>query len=80
MGYKKRIVKDTFITGTKVEVKHNKIELAIKKFKNKVKDANIMLELRERQYYKKKSDEKREKKNLAQLRQKYRQEREKNGY
>ena len=78
MGYKKRVIKDRYITGTKVEVKHNKIELAIKKFKNKVKDANIMLELRERQYYKKKSDEKREKKNLAQLRQKYRQEREKN--
>ena len=80
MGYKKRIVKDTFITGTKVEVKHNKIELALKKFKNKVKDANIMLELRERQHYKKKSDEKREKRNLAKLRHRYKQEKENNIY
>ena len=80
MGYKKRVIKDIFITGTKVEVKHNKIEFAIKKFKNKVKDADIMLELRERQHYKKKSDRKREKKNLAVLRQRYRQEKEKNTY
>jgi|19_taG_2_1085344.scaffolds.fasta_scaffold209843_2 ribosomal protein S21 len=78
MGYKKRVIKGTFITGTKVEVKHNKIELALKKFKNKVKDANIMLELREKKYYKKKSDRKREKKNLAKIRQKYKQEKEKN--
>tara|TARA_Y100001938_G_scaffold126665_1_gene178810 strand:- start:175 stop:417 length:243 start_codon:yes stop_codon:yes gene_type:complete len=80
MGYKKRVVKHEVISGTKVEVKKNNIEFAIKKFKNKVKDANVMLELRERQRYKKKSDKKREQKNLAKLRQKYRQEREKNYY
>jgi ribosomal protein S21 len=80
MGYKKRVIKGTFISGTKVEVKHNKIELALKKFKNKVKDANIMLELRERQHYKKKSDRKREKRNLAKLRQRYKQEKENNIY
>ena len=39
-----------------------------------------MLELRERQHYKKKSDERREKKNLAVLRQRYKQEKEKNNY
>ena len=77
MRYKKRVVKHEVFTGTKVEVKKNNIELAIKKFKNKVKDANIMLELRERQYYKKKSDKKREQKNLTKLRHKYRQEKEK---
>ena len=80
MGYKKRIKKYKEFTGTKVEVRNNNIEFAIKKFKNKVKDANIMLELRERQTYKKKSDRKREKNNLAKLRQKYRQEKEKNSY
>ena len=53
MKYKKRVSKN-IISGTKVEVRKNNIELAIKKFKNKVKDANIMLELRERQHYKKK--------------------------
>jgi ribosomal protein S21 len=80
MGYKKRVKKTKMFTGTHVDVKKNNIELAIKKFKNKVKDANIMLELRERQYYKKKSDKKREKRNLAKLRQQYRQEKEKNNY
>ena len=52
----------------------------IKKFKNKVKDANIMLELRERQHYVKKSDKNRERKNLARLRQRYKQEKENNCY
>ena len=80
MGYKKRFKKHKEFTGTKIEVKRNNIEFAIKKFKNKVKDANIMLDLREKQHYKKKSDERREKKNLAKLRQKYRQEKEKNTY
>ena len=76
---RKRNNKNKF-TGTFIEVKKNNIEFAIKKFKNKVKDANIMLELRERQHYKKKSDRKREQKNLAKLRNKYRQEKEKNIY
>ena len=80
MGYKKRTVKHELFSGTKVIVKNNNIEFAIKKFKNKVKDDDIMLELRERQHYKKKSDRKREKKNLAVLRQQYRQEKEKNIY
>ena len=44
MGYKKRVTKHEVNSGTKVIVKKNNIELAIKKFKNKVKDANIMLE------------------------------------
>ena len=60
-------------TGTYIEVKKNNIEFALKKFKNKVKDANIMLELRERQYYKKKSDK-------TKLRHKYRQQKEKSLY
>ena len=80
MGYKKRAVKHEVFSGTKVIVKKNNIEFAIKKFKNKVKDANIMLELRERQHYKKKSDRKREKRNLTKLRHKYRQQKEKNSY
>ena len=80
MGYKKRVKKYKEFTGTKVEVRNNNIEFAIKKFKNKVKDANIMLELRENQHYKKKSDKRREKRNLAKLRQKYREEKQKNLY
>ena len=67
---KKRHIKSKF-TGTYVEVKKNNIDLALKKFKRKVKEANIMIELREKQYYKKKSDKKREKINLAKIRNKY---------
>lgn len=76
----KRVYKKSKFTGTYIEVKKNNIEFAIKKFKNKVKDANIMLELRERQYFKKKSDKKREKRNLTKLRHKYRQQKEKSLY
>ena len=61
----------------KRDVGFHVVNYALKKFKNKVKDANILLELRERQHYKKKSDKKREKKNLAKIRHKYRQEKEK---
>ena len=56
MGYRKKVTKKQEFAGTRVEVRNNKIEFAIKKFKNKVKDANIILELRERKHYKKKSD------------------------
>ena len=76
----KKVYKKSKFTGTYIEVKKNNIEFAIKKFKNKVKDANIMLELRERQYFKKKSDKKREKRNLTKLRHKYRQQKEKSLY
>ena len=76
----KKVYKKSKFTGTYIEVKKNNIEFAIKKFKNKVKDANIMLELRERQYFKKKSDKKREKRNLTKLRHKYRQQKEKRLY
>ena len=34
MGYKKRFKKHKEFTGTKIEVKRNNIEFAIKKFKN----------------------------------------------
>jgi ribosomal protein S21 len=64
--------------GLYVEVRNNNIEGALKKFKNKIKDSNLMLELRERQYYKKKSDKKREKRNSIKTRYKYKQEKENN--
>jgi len=80
MGYNKRNTNKIEITGTRVEVKHNNIEFALKKFKNKIKDSNLMLELRERQTYKKKSDKKREKQNLIKIRHKYKQEKENNLY
>jgi|TARA_R100001163_G_scaffold38085_1_gene29020 small subunit ribosomal protein S21 len=56
----------------KVEVrKGQSIEKAISIFKKKVKQSGMMLELRERSYYTKPSALKREKKNKAILRNKY---------
>ena len=66
--------------GLRVEVKHNNVEWALKKLKRMVKDSGQMLELKKRSYYKKKSAEKREKKNMQALRYKYNAEKEKNPY
>jgi|TARA_A100001037_G_scaffold292163_1_gene307102 small subunit ribosomal protein S21 len=56
----------------KVEVrKGQSIEKALAIFKKKVKQSGMMLELRERSYYEKPSAIKREKKNKAILRNKY---------
>lgn len=55
----------------KVVVKDNKVEFALKKFKRKVKDSGLLLELREREFYKKPSDVKRKKNTKAKLRIKY---------
>ena len=46
----------------KVVVKNNNYEKALSIFKRKVKDSNLMFELREREYYKKPSAIKKEKK------------------
>ena len=40
----------------KVVVKNNNYEKALSIFKRKVKDSNLMFELREREFYKKKSE------------------------
>jgi small subunit ribosomal protein S21 len=55
----------------KIVVKNNNIEFALKQFKRKVKDSGLLLELREREFYKKPSDIKRVKKSKAKLRIKY---------
>ena len=56
----------------KVEVrKGQSVEKAISIFKKKVKQCGLMLELRERSFYTKKSDLLREKKKKAILRNKY---------
>ena len=66
--------------GLRVDVRNNNVEWALKKMKRMVKDSGMMLELKKRSYYKKPSAEKREKKNMAKLRNKYNQEKEKNSY
>tara|TARA_Y100000114_G_scaffold156280_1_gene182971 strand:+ start:1569 stop:1796 length:228 start_codon:yes stop_codon:yes gene_type:complete len=52
----------------KVNVRNNNYEKAISIFKRKVKESNIMFELREREFYKKPSAVKKEMKNKAKAR------------
>ena len=54
-----------------VEVKNNQYERAISEFKKRVKNSGLLLELRNREFYEKKSAEKRRKKKLNTLRNKY---------
>jgi|TARA_B100001996_G_scaffold259956_1_gene202276 small subunit ribosomal protein S21 len=51
--------------------KGQSVEKALKIFKRKVKDSGIMFDLKERSYYKKPSQLKREQRNKAKLRAKY---------
>tara|TARA_Y100000034_G_C6694623_1_gene306028 strand:+ start:366 stop:620 length:255 start_codon:yes stop_codon:yes gene_type:complete len=81
VGYKKKFQKrkprERQMMGLSVPVYHNNVELALKKLKKKVKNSNLFLELRKKQYYEKPSKIKREKKNLAILRNKWAVEKEK---
>ena len=54
--------------GIKVVVKNNNYEKAISIFKRKIKDSNLMYELREREHYKKPSMIRKEMKNKAKAR------------
>ena len=66
--------------GLRIDVKYNNVEWALKKLKRMVKDSGQILELKKRSFYKKKSEAKREKKNMQALRHKYNQEKEKNEF
>ena len=66
--------------GIRVDVRNNNVEWALKKMKRMVKDSGMMLELKRRSYYKKPSEEKREKKNMQKLRYAYQEKKEKNSY
>ena len=66
--------------GIRVDVRNNNVEWALKKMKRMVKESGMMLELKRRTYYKKPSEEKREKKNMQKLRYGYQAEKEKNSY
>ena len=63
--------------GLSVKVWNNNVEGALKIFKRKVKDSNLMLDLKKKAYYEKPSEIKRHKKNLSKLRNKYAIEKEK---
>ena len=53
-----------------VKVYKNNYEKAISKFNKKVKESKLLVELREREFYTKKSTKRKEKKAKARLRQK----------
>ena len=63
--------------GLSVTVFNNNIEEALKRLKRKVKNADLMQDLRKKEFYEKPSKKRREKKNLAKLRNKYAMEKEK---
>ena len=75
MRYKKKFHKrkprEKQMSGLAVKVYNNNVELALKKLKKKVKDSNLFLELKKKTYFEKPSKIKREKRNLAKLRQRY---------
>ena len=55
-----------------VKVYNNNIEKALSKFKKKVKESKLLVELREREFYTKKSTKRKEKIAKARLRRKHR--------
>ena len=63
-----------------VNVKNNNIDKALRILKRKIKEDRLFVILREREFYRKPSDIKREKKAKARLRNKYKIEKEKNPY
>ena len=63
--------------GLSVTVFNNNVEGALKVLKRKVKNANLMLDLKKKAYYEKPSKIKREKKNLAMARARYQSMKEK---
>ena len=69
--HKKRKPRERQMMGVSVPVYHNNVELALKKLKRKIKDSNLFIDLKKKAYFEKPSKVKREKRNLAKLRQRY---------
>ena len=63
-----------------LNVKNNNIDKALRILKRKIKEDRLFVTLREREFYRKPSDIKREKKAKARLRNKYKVEKENNSY
>ena len=66
--------------GLQVDVYNNNVDKALRILKKKVKDANLFLDLKKKQYYEKPSKKRREKINMAKLRNKYAVEKEKQNH
>ena len=73
----RRKPKEKKMNGLQLEVYNNNVDGALRVLKKKVKESNLFLDLREKEYYTKPSEIKRHKKNLAKLRNKYAVEKEK---
>ena len=73
-----RKIRDSKLSGLGVKVYDNNVEKALRKFKRIVKDSELMLELKNKSYYKKPSELKRERINLAKSRQRYKDKKENN--
>ena len=63
--------------GLSVKVYNNNVDGALRILKRKVKESNLFIDLRKKEYYTKPSEIKRHKRNLAKLRNKYAVEKEK---
>ena len=50
-----RKIRDSRLSGLGVKVYNNNVEKALRKFKRIVKDSELMLQLKNKSYYKKKS-------------------------
>ena len=78
-NFRKKRPKDNAV-GLSVTVYNNNVDGALKILKRKVKNANLFLDLRKKEYYIKPSEEKRHKRNLAKLRNKYKNQKEQKNY
>ena len=68
------------LQGLQIEVYNNEVEKAMKILKRKVKDSNLFIDLRKKEYFEKPSRVKREKRNLAKLRNQYQVQKEKENH
>ena len=75
-NFRKKRPKDNAV-GLSVTVFNNNVDGALKVLKRKVKDSNLFIDLREKEYYTKPSEKKRHKRNLAKLRNHYAVQKEK---
>ena len=76
-NFRKKYPKER-LEGLQVKVYNNNVDGALRILKKKVKNSNLMLDLKKKTYYEKPSTLKRQKKNLAILRNKWAIEKENN--
>jgi|TARA_B100000073_G_scaffold285797_1_gene247383 small subunit ribosomal protein S21 len=79
-NFRKRKPRENQLKGLQVEVYNNNVEGALKVFKKKIKDSNLFLDLKKKSYYEKPSAKRRQRKNLAKLRNKYSQQKVQKNY